>query len=90
MENTTVTIFGHTLEHIANATPFGNPVFAYRVTTEDGWCIRKATLDPLLYKTTTMLYETDDFSQVEIIPESELPEGAEILGGGNTPETENA
>ena len=39
-----------------------------------------------IYKGAVILQSTFDFSTVEIIPESELPEGAEILGGNNNAE----
>ena len=88
MENSTVNIFGYTFEHIAVATPFGNPVTAYRVTTESGYVIHTPKMEENVYKTSTFLYATDDLSAVEILPVSELPEGAEILGGNTEPETE--
>jgi hypothetical protein len=80
-----VEIYGFMFEHLT-AEPIGNPVRAYRVTTESGWYIRKPTFSELEYKTTTMLYATDDLANVEIVAEADLPEGAVI--NGVTPDTE--
>lgn len=87
MENTVI-IFGHTLEHIALAEPFGDPVSAYRVTTESGYYIHTARMDENIYKTVTFLYATDDFDAIEIVAAADLPTDAEICGGGNNTETE--
>lgn len=86
MENT-VTIFGHTLEHIVSARAFGTPVTSYRVTTEDGYYIHTARMGELEYKTVTFIYATDDFSAIEIVAEADLPEDA-VICGGETPKPE--
>lgn len=83
----TVELFGHIFEHISAYRAIGNPVYAYAVRTEDGYYIRTARLEENVYKTSTSIYATDDFDSIIIIPESELPEEA-ILMGGNKPETE--
>ena len=84
-----VTIWGHTLEHIASAVSFGNPVSAYRVTTEEGYWIRKATFPENVWKTVTFIYEDDDFSAIQIVATADLPEGAEQCGDVTTePEPE--
>ena len=80
MENT-VTIFGYTFEHITLAEPFGNPVYVYRVTTEDGYYIRTPKMEENIYKTVTFIYPTDDFDAIEIVAQADLPENAEICGG---------
>lgn len=79
----TVTIWGHTFEHIALAEPFGNPVSAYRVTTEDGYYIHTSKMAENVYKTVTFIYATDDFDAIEIVAQADLPDGAEICGGDN-------
>lgn len=81
-------IFGYTFEHIALAEPIGNPVTMYRVTMEDGWCIKPPQITSETYKTVTVLYARHDLSQTIIIPISELPDGATLLGGDTKPETE--
>lgn len=65
-------------------TPIGNPPVIYKVTANAGWYIHfndgvEETANH--YKTVVGLNANYDFSLVEIVPESELPEGAEILGG---------
>lgn len=64
----------------------------YRIVANEGWYIHlndgiEDTAN--IYKGAVVLPVNYNFEQVEIIPESELPEGAEILGaGGNETETE--
>ena len=80
-------IFGYTFEHIALAEPIGNPVFLYRVTMEEGWCIKPPQAVSEIYKTCTVLYADSDLSKTVIIPISELPEDAILTGSDDTPET---
>lgn len=75
----TVTIFGRTFEHISIIRGIGNPVIAYLVQTDEGWYIHPAGTEANVYKTVTSIYETDNFDEIIIIPESELPEDAVIL-----------
>lgn len=85
----TTNIFGYEFEHIASARAVGDPVRAYAVTMEDGWCIKPPQIaDGNVYKTSTYLYSHHDMSLVVIIPVSEIPEGAVVAGGNNKPETE--
>lgn len=60
----------------------------FRIVAHEGWYIHINDGDETSanhYKGAAILQATYPFEQVEIIPESELPEGAEILGeGGNT------
>lgn len=68
----------------------GNPVFMYRITSNEGWYIHlndgiEDTAN--LYKGAVVLNTAYDFTKVEIIPETELPEGAEICGGETDHET---
>lgn len=86
MLNTTVTIFGYTFEHIADAHPVGDPVVLYRVTMEDGYYIHTSKMAENMYKTVTYLYATDDLSTVQIVAEADLPEGAEINNNDNNTE----
>lgn len=51
----------------------------FRLTANDGWCIHLPAHDELTYKKVVILRSTYDFSQVQVIPETDLPEGAEIL-----------
>lgn len=90
MLNTTVTIFGYTFEHIASANPIGDPVIAYRVTTEEGYYIHTSKMAENMYKTVTFLYATDDLSTVEIVAAADLPEGAEINNNDNDTEVMSA
>ena len=83
-----IEIFGHTFEHLTITRAIGNPVYMYMVRTEEGYYIRKPTMDEGIYKTSTSIYETDDFDAIIIIHESELPEDAVLMGGTTTPETE--
>lgn len=67
----------------------GNPAFMYRIIAHEGWYIHlndESTEN--IYKGAVALRTDFDFTKVEIIPESELPEGAEILGDVTEPETE--
>jgi hypothetical protein len=67
-----------TVEPMANGRMF-------RITANEGWYIHLNDGDELsanLYKGAVALLSTYPFEQVEIVPESELPEDAEILGGG--------
>ena len=81
-----VTIFGHTFEHLTIIREIGNPVIAYAVQTESGWCIRKASFSANVYKTATAIYATDDLDAIEIVQISELPEDAVVNGTTNRPE----
>lgn len=83
-----VEIFGRTFEHLTIVRAVGDPVTRYHVRTEEGYYIHKPTFEENLYKTSTIIYPTDDVDGIIIIPESELPEGAEILAG--KPNTEVA
>jgi hypothetical protein len=70
------------IEH-CTVTPVGNPAVMYRITAHEGWYIHLNDGDENtanIYKGAVVLMANRDFSEVEIIPESELPEDAEILG----------
>lgn len=63
----------------------------YRITAHEGWYIHLndgIEGSENVYKGAVILMATYDFTQVEIVPESELPEGSEIHGGNNEPEAE--
>ena len=65
----------------------GDPVRYYRINTVEGYVIKLPIYEENEYKTAAILTPTSDFSIVQIIPISELPEGAEIHGDtGNAPE----
>lgn len=56
----------------------------YRIRANEGWYINvNVEGNENFYKGAVILQSTFDFSLVTIIPESELPEDAEILGGSN-------
>ena len=77
------------IEH-CTVEPIGNPPVIYRVIAHDGWYIHLndgIEGSENVYKGAVALTPTYNFEQVEIIPESELPEGAEICGGTTEPET---
>lgn len=82
-----VEIFGYTFEHLTISRVVGEPARAYFVTTEEGYYIRKASFEENTWKTTTVIYSYDDLGAIQILHASELPEGAEIMGG-ETPDTE--
>ena len=67
----------------------------YRIFAHEGWYIHKAD-DPemgteenptIMYRTVIIVSNDYDFSQIEICAEADLPENAEICGGGNDHET---
>lgn len=79
------------IEH-CTVEEIGSPAIGYRITAHTGWYIHlndgnEDTAN--VYKGAVALLANRDFSQVEIVPESELPEDAEILGGEDT-DTETA
>ena len=53
----------------------------FRIITHEGWYIHLPEHEENSYTTAVILRENYDFSTVQIIPESELPDGAEINGG---------
>ena len=55
----------------------------YRITANDGWCIHLPQHEELVYKKVVMLRAAFDFSTVQVIAETDLPEGAEILADNN-------
>ena len=70
-----------TVEEVANGR-------MYRIIANEGWYINvNVEGNENLYKGAVALLSTFDFSLVTIVPESELPEDAEICGG-TEPETE--
>lgn len=81
------------IPNINNCTieEIGSPAFMYRITSNEGWYIHLNDSDEVSanhYKTCVILRTDYDFSIVQILPESELPEGAEILGGNTEPDHE--
>lgn len=84
----TAIIFGRTFEHLSILREITRPVRGYAVRTDDGYYIRKATFEEGVYKTATSIYEDDDLDAIIIIPASELPEDAVLMGGETKPETE--
>lgn len=70
------------LQHVT-VTAVGNPAIGYRITSEPGWYIHCPEHDELVYKTAIAVRADYDFSTIQIVAAADLPEGAEILGGGN-------
>jgi hypothetical protein len=69
----------------------GNPAVMYRITADEGWYIHynNGVEDTaLVYRTVVAFNARLDFSIIEIVSESELPEGAEICGGNTEPDHE--
>lgn len=58
----------------------GNPVLFYRINTVSGYVLKLPDYEELEYKTAAVLLPTYDFSLVQVIAESDLPEGAYING----------
>lgn len=83
-----ITIFGHTFDHLSIVRQLPGTRQGYLVKTDEGYCINKPAVSETIYKTVTSIYEDDDFDSIIIIPVSELPEGAELMGGETKPETE--
>jgi hypothetical protein len=83
--NSTITIFGHTFEHLSIIRPIGDPVRVYMVQTDEGYYINVPKMNnPLLFKTATSIYADEDFDNIVILHESELPPDAELAGGNNS------
>ena len=80
-----VEIYGHTFEHLTITRELGNPVRGYAVRTEEGYWIHKAEFGENVFKRSTAIYEDNDLDAIIIVHESELPEGAELLGGVTPP-----
>lgn len=80
-----------TVYDIQNITveEMGDPVRYYRIFSEPGYVIKLPEYDENVYKTVAIFTPDYDFSLVQIIAESDLPEGAEICGnvGGTDHET---
>lgn len=53
---------------------------AFRIVTNDGWVIKLPEYEENIYSTAVILLESYDFSTVQILPISELPEDAVING----------
>ena len=81
------TIYGHVYDHLASAEPMVNGAL-YRVTTEEGYYIRKPIFEELVYKTATFIYPNDNPADIEIVAFEDLPEGYVINGDINKPDHE--
>lgn len=60
----------------------------FLIVADEGWYIHCPEHEELVYKGAVGLRADYDFSQVQIVAEADLPEGAEILGDDTQPETE--
>ena len=61
------------LENVTYET-FGNPVFAYRITANDGYVIQLPTHEPCECSKIVVLNAGYDMSTVKVVPEGSLPE----------------
>jgi hypothetical protein len=79
-----------TVNDLQNVTyeSIGNPVVCYRITANEGYCIHLPTHEENSYARIIVVPASYDFSTIQVLPISELPEGAEIHGGETGPETE--
>lgn len=67
------------IEHVT-VTAVGSPAVAYRLNAHDGWWLHlnddvEDTVN--LYKKAMVLMVNRDWSQLEVVAEADLPEGAE-------------
>lgn len=80
-----------TVYDIPNVTveEMGNPVRYYRIRTNEGYVIKLPEYPENVYKKAAIFTLDYDLSTVQIIAETDLPEGAEIYGnvGGTDHET---
>ena len=74
------------IEH-CTVTPKANGGI-FLIVTNDGWVIKLPTYEENEYSTAVGLLATFDFSTVQILPVSSLPEDAVINGETNEPEHE--
>lgn len=74
------------LQHVTVTPMAGGNMF--KIKTDEGWCLHCPEHDELVYKTVVILRYDYDFSTIQIIPVTELPEGAEVLSDDKKPETE--
>lgn len=72
------------IEH-CTVTPMANGM-AYRIVTNDGWVIKLPDYAENEYSTAVILMANRDYSTLQILPISSLPEDAVINGETNKPE----
>jgi hypothetical protein len=82
-----VEIFGNVYEHLTIVRAIGNPVYAYLVRADEGYCLRVESETGVIYKMVSTIYEREDAHTVTVIPETEVPEVEEI-NGDVTPDIE--
>lgn len=76
------------IEH-CTVEEMGDPVFAYRIMSHEGWYIHlndDVEDTENLYKMGVILMPGYDWSLVEIVAEADLPTDAEIASDGQKPE----
>lgn len=76
-----IEIFGKTYAHLTILRSIGNPIYAYLVQADEGYCLRVESETGVIYKKVSTIYEREDAHTVTVIPESEVPVGEEINGG---------
>ena len=69
------------MEQLKNVTyeTFGNPVFAYRITANNGYVIQLPTHEPWECSKLVVLNADYDMSTVKVVPEGSLPEPPEDI-----------
>ena len=74
-----------TIEQLQNVTyrAIGNPVAAYRITANEGYCIHLVTHAENEYAYNVAVPASYDLSTIQVLLIAELPEGAEIHGGND-------
>lgn len=77
-----------TINELQNVTyeAVGNPVVCYRITANEGYCIHTPQHEENSYATVIVVPASYDFSTIQVLLIADLPEGAEIHGGGNNHE----
>lgn len=78
-----------TINDIQNVSyeSFGNPVSAYRITADEGYCIHTPQHEENSYARIIIVRADYDFSTIQVLLMSELPEDAEVHGSVE-PDTE--
>lgn len=78
-----------TINDLQNVTyeSFGNPVSAYRITANEGYCMHTPQHEENSYARIIVVRADYDFSTIQVLLIADLPEDAE-LHGVTTPETE--
>ena len=77
-----------TINELQNVTYETVGTIGYRITAVDGYCIHTPQHEENEYATVIVVPKSYDFSTIQVIATSDLPEGAEIHGGNDEVENE--